>query len=126
MAEHLFLHYSRPRPAWYNLTEEERARLVGRWESLDECSAKSGARHLGTWSVRGQGDYSLVRVWVFAAAEDVLAYWGALVEADYPEWFATSNVLGAPVPDGTSVVLGLAKGPATAVGGDRAGGAAKP
>jgi hypothetical protein len=101
MAEHLFMLYSRPRPEWYELADTEQAVLATSWETIDTASTTAGARLLGTWSVRGQCDYSLVHVWVFPSVDAVLAYWSALVAAKYPEWFSTSNVLGAPVCDTT-------------------------
>ena len=96
MSEHLWLHFSRPRPNWYEADRATRTKLETTWAEIADHSISQGARRLGAWAVRGQHDYSQVEAWLFRDADDLLAHWQRLVAAGYPEWFATSNTLGAP------------------------------
>lgn len=106
MIDHLWLHLSRPRPNWYEADDATRAELEAIWTNVAATSIMQGAQRLGAWSVRGQHDYSMVEVWLFKEPDDIVNHWSQLVEAGYPEWFSTSNTLGAAIPQGTGVALG--------------------
>jgi len=100
MPDHLWLHYSRPRPMWYSLNDSNRTDLKAKWCAVARTSKSAGAHHLGTWSVRGQHDYSLVEVWLFPGPDVILSHWQGLIDAHYTEWFAAANTLGVPTLGG--------------------------
>lgn len=97
MAEHLWVHYARPRSQWYRTPAHERDLLQSAWDEVAAGSRAKGANLVGRWSVRGQSDYSTAEVWTFTDTDAVLAHWDGLVAAGYPEWFATANTLGSPL-----------------------------
>jgi hypothetical protein len=97
MTTTIWIHQARPRTAWYELGDEKKRELRDRWNSLDTAAVESGAEHVGTYSVRGQSDYSTVEVWRFESPERVFDFWNARVAADYAVWFAFSNQVGSSV-----------------------------
>lgn len=106
MTDHLWLHLSRPRPTWYEADEAARGELERTWTDVAADSISRGAQRLGSWSVRGQHDYSMVEVWLFKELSEIVTHWDRLVATEYPEWFSTSNTLGAAIPQSTGVALG--------------------
>lgn len=98
MTEHLWIHYARPRPRWYEAAASDRNVLESAWVEVAAASQSRGASLVGRWNVRGQSDFSTAEVWTFRDVNDVLTHWNSLVAAGYPEWFATTNTLGSPLP----------------------------
>lgn len=90
----LWLHFFRPRSAWYELDAEERAGLEAAWRAA--ATAAAGAEFLGEYSVRGQSTQERVQVWRFADADCLEALWSALLEQGYADWRVSENVVGVP------------------------------
>ena len=94
MGDCVWIHYSRPRPPWYELPEAERAALRQAWNEIASRSQASGGQRLGRWHVRGQGDYSTVEIWRFAGVEQAFDHWARLTAAGYGDWSAFANSVG--------------------------------
>jgi hypothetical protein len=94
MSDIVWIHYARPRTPWYGLTDEERAERGTAWTRVRQESLDGGARHLGDFHVRGQGDYSTAEVWTFGSPDDAYDHWSRLTAAGYAEWFAFANNVG--------------------------------
>jgi hypothetical protein len=92
----LWLHYFRPRPAWYELAGDEQQRLATNWHAVAEGARVDGADFLGEYAVRGQSTQERVQVWRFAAVERLEAFWSALLAAGYADWRVSENVVGVP------------------------------
>lgn len=95
----LWLHFSRPRPHWYEASDSRRDELDSVWAGVRVASVGRGAVRLGSWSVRGQHDFSSVEVWQFPDIDAAASHWLRLVDAAYTDWFAADNVIGAPGVD---------------------------
>lgn len=78
MTETVWIHCARPRPHWYEKSEDERTRLRRRWGDIGVESERDGARSLGPYHVRGQHDFETVEIWVFASAQRRCACGGRL------------------------------------------------
>lgn len=94
MGDCVWIHYSRPRPPWYELPEAERAALRQAWNEIASHSEASRGQRLGRWHVRGQSDYSTVEIWRFAEVEQAFDHWARLTAAGYRDWFAFANNVG--------------------------------
>lgn len=94
MSDLVWIHYSRPRTAWYELDEQRRAGEHTRFVAVRGASRERGGAQLGTFSVRGQSDYSTVEVWTFPDADAAFDHWRRLVDAGYAEWFEAANSVG--------------------------------
>ena len=91
---HIWIHYSRPRTAWYDLNDSEKGQHAERWSAVEESSLEGGAQKVGRYHVRGQSDFSVVEVWHFADADAAFEHWSKLTAADYSEWFTSHNNIG--------------------------------
>jgi hypothetical protein len=98
MNKTLWIHHARPRPTWYELEPAEKSNLRDRWSRLDAQATQDGAQQLGTFSVRGQSDYSVVSIWQFVSPEAVHQFWSERVAAEYATWFAFSNEIAVSAP----------------------------
>jgi hypothetical protein len=94
MPDLLWIHYTRPRTAWYELTEADREALSAGWVEVRRASTNAGGQQLGEFNVRGQSDYSTAEVWLFPSAEDAFDHWARLTHAGYAEWFVAQNNVG--------------------------------
>lgn len=94
MADTIWIHYSRPRPHWYRLVEQEQAERRTAWGAVREASQRAGGVPLGSYHVRGQHDFQTVELWRFASPEAAFDHWARLTAAGYNEWFAFSNNVG--------------------------------
>lgn len=94
MTDSIWIHYSRPRPNWYMLDEEERTVLVGRWDEVRRAANGSGASTQGRFHIRGQHDFEEVEIWRFPTTLAAFEHWSALCGARYNEYFAFSNNVG--------------------------------
>lgn len=90
----IWIHYSRPRPHWYGLSEGDRKAKLAFWEAVRDASREAGAAPLGRYHVRGQHDFQEVELWRFPTAEAAFDHWSRLTEAAYNEFFAFSNNVG--------------------------------
>lgn len=91
MSEYIWIHYSRPRPHWYSLSEKEQQTKQAQW---DEVNTASPGKMIGEYHIRGQHDFQTVSVWHFNSAEEAFNHWAALTEVAYNQWFAFSNNIG--------------------------------
>lgn len=98
MNEFIWLHYTVPRTAWYDLTGDERKRYERAFTQQRDMSQRRGAVFSGRFHVRGQSDYSQVEIWSFASAEDAFEHWSRLVSTEYTRYFEFANQLGTAVP----------------------------
>lgn len=94
MTEAIWIHYSRPRPHWYGLSEGEQADLREKWQQAEAAARAEGAVPIGTYHVRGQHDFQQVEIWRFPSPEAAFDHWSRLTAAAYNEWFAFSNNVG--------------------------------
>jgi hypothetical protein len=94
LTETAWIHYARPRPHWYQASEEERSSLLRRWGEIASEAREDGARALGRFHVRGQHDFETVEIWTFPSAQRVFDYWVRLTAAGYGEWIGFSNTIG--------------------------------
>lgn len=94
MSDVVWLHYSLPRTAWYDLPPEEQARRERDFEEQREISRRRGGSRQGAFHVRGQSDYSHVEIWHFPGAEHAFDHWSRLVTAGYTACFEFSNQVG--------------------------------
>lgn len=93
----LWLHYFRPRPAWYNLHSDARQQLEAAWRAAaHEACCSPETEYLGEYSVRGQSTQERVQVWRFPDAERIESFWAGLLELDYADWRVSDNVVGVP------------------------------
>jgi hypothetical protein len=90
----VWIHYARPRPHWYALSDAEKADRQAAWKDAASASTLHGAQHIGKYHVRGQQDYETVDIWHFTHAEAAADHWSRLTGAGYNEWFAFSNNIG--------------------------------
>ena len=93
----VWIHQARPRTSWYTVAEDEKAALRRRWRASDDEAVAAGSERIGTYSVRGQSDYSTVELWRFAGPELAFDFWERRVREDYAVWFAFSNQLGVAI-----------------------------
>lgn len=98
MNDTIWIHYARPRTSWYELDEPQRAEHEAAWRSLDAAALDAGATTQGSFSVRGQSDYSTVQVWTFPSYDAVYDYWESKVEHGYAQWFDFANQVGKSLP----------------------------
>ena len=96
----IWIHQARPRTSWYSASEEEKSALLQRWSASDAEALAAGSDRIGTYSVRGQSDYSTVELWRFASPELAFDFWERRVRDDYAVWFAFSNQLGVAIESG--------------------------
>lgn len=102
MADLVWIHYNRPRTSWYELDEQQRATEQARFGSVRHTSQERGGASHGTFSVRGQGDYSSVEIWTFPDAEAAFDHWRRLVDAGYAKWFESANNIGVRMAEETA------------------------
>ncbi|MEU7041987.1 hypothetical protein AB0A77_13130 [Streptomyces varsoviensis] len=96
----VWLHYSLPRTAWFELEPAARARHEEAFRAERDASERLGGRRAGTFHVRGQSDYSEVEIWFFPTAELAFDHWSRLVTAGYTDCFEFSNQVGTADPAG--------------------------
>ena len=94
MSSCIWIHYTRPRPHWYELDAREQADRKAQWRLVAQDSQARGAVPLGRYHVRGQHDYETVEIWRFANAEAAFDHWAGLTAKAYGEFFAFSNNVG--------------------------------
>ncbi|HEX6444108.1 MAG TPA: hypothetical protein VF053_03395 [Streptosporangiales bacterium] len=94
MPDVAWIHYSRPRTAWYRLDESAQKEHRERFDAARAASRASGGRAHGTFFVRGQSDYSRVEIWTFPDADAAFGHWSRLVDAGYARWFESANSVG--------------------------------
>src|SRR5439155_23258715 len=94
MSDSIWIHYSRPRPHWYRLSEQEQAEKQAAWNAVADVSQARGAVSLGHYHIRGQHDFQTVELWRFPTPEAAFDHWARLTAAAYNEWFAFSNNIG--------------------------------
>jgi hypothetical protein len=94
MTESLWIHYARPRPHWYALSEFQKAAYRKSWADVAAASRKAGGSFLGEYHVRGQHDFETVEIWRFPDAEAAFDHWARLTATAYNEWFAFANNIG--------------------------------
>ena len=99
--ETVWIHYARPRPAWYGLSEEERLELRRRWDEIAAGAMADSAIRVGRYHIRGQHDFETVEIWQFASAEAAFDHWAELSSLAYGEWMASSNNVGRRMDDAT-------------------------
>lgn len=99
MAEIVWIHYSRPRPAWYELSDTQRRAENSTFAAVRGVSEERGGGRLGSYFVRGQSDYSSVEVWTFPDVDAAFDHWRRLVDAGYATWFEASNNVGQQATD---------------------------
>ena len=90
----LWIHYSRPRSAWYRLTEDDRHEADQRWQAVRQASERDGARCDGRYRCRGLSDFERVEVWHFRSIEYVERHWSALEDAGYTDLVVAHNLIG--------------------------------
>jgi hypothetical protein len=94
MSDTLWIHYARPRPHWYRLTDVQRREKQACWDTLAEQARNAGASRIGQYHIRGQHDFQTVELWHFPDAQAAFDYWTQLTAAAYNEWFAFANNIG--------------------------------
>lgn len=94
MPDVLWLHYARPRSAWYELGDTARHEQLARFARAREDSVAAGGSCQGSFHVRGNSDYSTVETWLFPDAESAFAHWSRMTDAGYARWFAFANNIG--------------------------------
>lgn len=94
----IWIHQARPRPSWYELDRGRQAELHTEWAHLDRHATANGAVWLGSYSIRGQSDYSTLELWRFKTPEEAFNFWTTRVTAGYSTWFAFSNQIGVSTP----------------------------
>jgi hypothetical protein len=60
MTSVVWIHYARPRPHWYALSETNKAARQATWTEIANASKLHGAEHIGRYHVRGSGRRPLV------------------------------------------------------------------
>ena len=93
-SETVWIHYARPRPAWYGLDEAARLELRRRWDDVVAGAMAECAARVGRYHVRGQHDFETVEIWQFASAEAAFDHWGRLSALGYGDWMTFSNNIG--------------------------------
>ncbi|GLQ10649.1 hypothetical protein GCM10007913_25810 [Devosia yakushimensis] len=94
MSNSIWIHYSRPRPHWYLLSEPEQTALQQNWSAIREQAEAAGGATQGRFHIRGQHDFQEVEIWTFPQTMDAFNHWSNLVAARYNEFFAFSNNIG--------------------------------
>ncbi|MCX5494015.1 hypothetical protein OSH11_04840 [Kaistia dalseonensis] len=94
MSETIWIHYARPRPHWYDLSDERQTALKAEWSASAERSKSVGAARVGAYHIRGNHDFETVEIWSFPNAEAAYEHWVRLTIAGYNEWFAYANNIG--------------------------------
>lgn len=94
MSEVVWIHYSRPRPGWYELDEPARDGANADFAAVRDASEGHGGTQVGSYFVRGQSDYSSVEVWTFPDVDAAFDHWRRLVDAGYAKWFDAANSVG--------------------------------
>lgn len=94
MSTSIWIHYSRPRPHWYLLSDAEKAALQSDWAAVRDAAKAAGGATQGRFHIRGQHDFQEVEIWTFPQTTDAFTHWSNLVAARYNEFFAFSNNIG--------------------------------
>ncbi|SEP96077.1 hypothetical protein SAMN05216548_10251 [Faunimonas pinastri] len=94
MADYIWINYSRPRPHWYEESQESRDALEAKWSEIAAASREKGGEPLGRYHIRGQSDFKSVEIWRFGSAEEAFDHWTRLTGAAFGQWFAFSNNIG--------------------------------
>jgi len=94
MSNSIWIHYSRPRPHWYLLSDAEKAVLEDSWNGVRDKAKAAGGSTQGRFHIRGQHDFQEVEIWTFPQTTDAFAHWSNLVAARYNEFYAFSNNIG--------------------------------
>ena len=94
MTDLIWIHYARPRTAWYGLAEQERLDRAAQWDDVRAASETAGGRQLGEFTVRGQSDYSTTELWLFPTADAAFDHWQRMTAHGYAEWFDAANSIG--------------------------------
>ena len=97
MSDCIWIHYSRPRPHWYALTEGAQREKQAAWQAVAEASKQAGGACHGRYHVRGQHDFETVETWTFPDAEAAFRHWAELSAAGYGEFNAFANNIGLSV-----------------------------
>jgi hypothetical protein len=97
--EGIWIHYSRPRPHWYQLAQKERDDLTAKWSGVRTVSIAAGGVALGRYHIRGQHDFETVEIWQFPSPEAVFDHWARLTSSHYNEWYAFANNIGLKTND---------------------------
>lgn len=92
----LWIHYSRPRTRWYQLSDQERQQLQDGWRRASAESQQQGAHRIGRYRCRGQSDFEHVEVWQFPSPEAVVEHWDRMQQAAYSDYVTSQNVVGHP------------------------------
>src|SRR5947209_239425 len=92
----LWIHYSRPRTHWYELSDQERHQLVDTWRTAAAESQRQGAYLIGRYRCRGQSDFEHVEVWQFPSPAAVVEHWDRMRQAAYSDYVVSQNVIGNP------------------------------
>lgn len=90
----IWIHYTRPRPHWYRLPQEEKSEKQALWDGITKNAVAEGAVSLGDYHIRGQHDFQTVSVWRFPSPEAAFEHWSRLTAAGYNEWHAFTNNIG--------------------------------
>jgi hypothetical protein len=90
----LWIHYSRPRSVWYQLTEDVRREADQRWQAVRRASEREYGRCDGRYHCRGLSDFEEVEVWHFKSLEFVERHWTALERAGYSDLVVAHNLIG--------------------------------
>ncbi|WP_284948075.1 hypothetical protein [Acidisoma cladoniae] len=99
MTDWIWIHYTRARPHWYELSDADRAAKRAAWADVArETEAAGGISH-GRYSVRGQSDFAIVETWGFPSADAAFDHWSRLTRAGYAEWFVSTNTIGLRCKD---------------------------
>ncbi len=97
MSDYLWIQFSRPRPSWYQLTDDEREHVYAALREVDSSVGNVDGVKLGQWSVRGQHRFSTATVWEFTSAEAIENYWSSQLAIRIPDYFEIENTLGSPI-----------------------------
>jgi hypothetical protein len=92
----LWIHYCRPRSAWYQLADETRRAAEMQWQAVRHESERDGGRCEGRYRCRGLSDFEHVEVWHFKSIELVERHWSALERAGYTDLVVSHNLIGTP------------------------------
>lgn len=94
MTSSIWIHYSRPRPHWYLLSDAEKAAHELNWSAVRRAAKVLGGTTQGRFHIRGQHDFQTVEVWSFPQTTAAFDHWSRLCAARYNEYFAFSNSIG--------------------------------
>ncbi|MDQ1196211.1 hypothetical protein [Agrobacterium sp. SORGH_AS 787] len=94
MTNSIWIHYSRPRPHWYLLSDPEKTALEESWNAVRDKAKAIGGATQGRFHIRGQHDFQEVEIWTFPQTTDAFDHWANLCVARYNEFYAFSNNIG--------------------------------